>query len=132
MVAVLDANTLIQYVEKDHPRHAETVDLLASIEDDFVVAGVNLAEVLVGAVRADRGHAVLASIIDSLGAEIHDGRGAEWAMRVATLRAAVSPAISLPDAYCLATALVTQGSVVTFDASLRASSISRGVQVHPH
>ena len=131
MPAVLDANTLIQYLEATHARNAETAALLASIDDDFVVCGVTLAEVLVGAHRTDTAEVVLAAVLDTLQATVLDGTGAQWAGAVATIRARAGNRLALADAYCLATAIAHHGYVVTFDAALRAACQGEGVEILP-
>ena len=140
MAAVLDACTLIQFIEETHARHEDTVELLASLNDDFLTTAVTLAEVLVGAVRVGRASDAIDRICTGLGVQVVDGPNTtdqstdgrvEWALIAATSRAQATPRIGIADAIVLATAAAGGHSVITFDAGLRAACVAHQVPILP-
>jgi predicted nucleic acid-binding protein len=99
----------------------------ASAGDDLVVHELNLAEVLVGGVRAGRGEQMLLDL-ELIGVTIAE-RTEEDALLLATLR--VRTGLKLPDCCVLATAVRHRASVMTFDASLATAGHRLGLKVRP-
>jgi predicted nucleic acid-binding protein len=123
---VLDADVVIGALDGSDPHHAEARALFTGWHergDIRLISVVNLTEVLV-APAADRLRLREArEAIAALGVSIQ--RPGE-AIGVDAARLRCSHPISLPDAYCLATARHTGGSLASFDAKiLRAARAER-------
>lgn len=129
MKLVLDADVLIGALDGSDSHHAETRGLFATWQEQDIIrliSVVNLTEVLV-APAADQTQLRLARrAITALGVAIHQPV-ARIGVRAAQLRA--RHPISLPDAYCLATARYTGGSVVSFDRKLIRAAHSETIAV---
>jgi predicted nucleic acid-binding protein len=127
-VIVLDASVLIAHLWSSDPHHELATRVLdASAGDDLVVHELNLAEVLVGGVRAGRGEQMLLDL-ELIGVTIAE-RTEEDALLLATLR--VRTGLKLPDCCVLATAVRHRASVLTFDASLATAGHRLGLKVRP-
>ena len=126
MRVVLDADVLIGALDGFDPHHAEARALFTGWQerdDSRLISVVNLSEVLV-VPAADRQRLRAArEAIAALGVAIHQP-GEAIGVEAARLRC--SHPISLPDAYCLATAHRTVGSLASFDEKvLRAARAER-------
>lgn len=115
MKVVLDADVLIGALDASDPHHAEARGLFTAWQardDARAISVVNLSEVLVAPAANTLRLRAAREAIRALGVGVH--RPAETiGVRAARLRA--EHPISLPDAYCLATADRTNGSVASFD-----------------
>jgi predicted nucleic acid-binding protein len=123
---VLDADVLIGALDGSDPRHTEARALFADWHEHDVsrlISVVNLSEVLVAPSAYRRALRIAREAIAALGVAIHqpgEGIGVE----AARLRG--RHPISLPDAYCVATAKQVGASVVSFDRRLiRAAAAER-------
>ncbi|MBO0706595.1 MAG: hypothetical protein J2P39_14820 [Candidatus Dormibacteraeota bacterium] len=88
---------------------------------------LNLAEVLMGGVRSGRVEELLADL-DSIGLRVAD-RPADEPVRLARLR--VATALKLPDCCALDTALASDFTLATFDASLTPAAVEHHGTVVP-
>ena len=115
MRIVLDADVVIGALDGNDPHHAQARRLFLgweSRDDARLISVVNLTEVLV-APAADRGMLRAArEAIAALGVQVHQP-GEAIAVEAARLRC--GHPISLPDAYCLATARYADAQVASFD-----------------
>lgn len=119
MRVVLDADVLIGALDGSDPHHAQARALFTGWQerDDMrLISVVNLSEVLV-VPAADRQRLRAArEAIAALGVAVHQP-GEAIGVEAARLRG--SHPISLPDAYCLATAHHTGGSLASFDEKIQ-------------
>jgi predicted nucleic acid-binding protein len=112
---VLDADVLIGALDGADPHHAVARRLFTTWheqETSRLISVVNLSEVLVGPAAESRRLRVAREAVAALGVTVHapsEGIGVE----AARLRG--RHPISLPDAYCLATAKQVGGLVASFD-----------------
>lgn len=124
----LDASVIIAHLYVPDPHHETATDYLRNSADQgFVVHSLNLAEVLVTAVRAAREQEVLADL-EAMGvrvADVHEGE----ALRLARLRA--TSGLKLPDCCALDTAIITGSTLATFDDSLAKAARKFNVAVAP-
>lgn len=127
MRVVLDADVLIGALDGDDPHHTETRTLFRSWQrqqTSRLISVVNLTEVLV-APAADRSRLRAArEAIASLGVAIHQPNEAVG-VEAARLRG-MHP-ISLPDAYCLATARHTDATLASFDEKMLRAAEREGL-----
>ena len=118
MRVVLDADVLIGALDGNDPHHTRTRVLFRNWkrrDEAPLISVVNLTEVLV-APAADRQRVLAArEAIAALGITVHQS-GEAVGVDAARLRAAHP--ISLPDAYCLATARFTDAAVASFDENV--------------
>lgn len=118
MTVVLDADVLIGALDASDSHHSTARVLFTgwrNRSEPIAVSVVNLSEVLI-APAADREQLRRARYaISALGVAAHQPNEA-IAVDAARLRRAYP--ISLPDAYCLATARHVRGSVASFDEKL--------------
>jgi predicted nucleic acid-binding protein len=116
---VLDADVLIGALDGSDPHHAQARALFTGWqdrEDSRLISVVNLSEVLV-APAADRQRLRAArEAIAALGVAVH--RPGE-AVGVDAARLRSSYPISIPDAYCLATARHTGDALASFDEKIQ-------------
>jgi predicted nucleic acid-binding protein len=126
---VLDADVLIGALDASDPHHAAARALFTAWqarEDSRLISVVNLTEVLV-APAADGGRLRAArQAIRALGVTVH--RPGEAIGVVATRLRSAHP-ISLPDAYCLASADHTSSSVASFDEKVLRVARSEGISL---
>jgi predicted nucleic acid-binding protein len=116
---VLDADVLIGALDGSDPHHAESRALFTGWQerdDSRLISVVNLSEVLVAPAAHRQRLRAAREAIAALGVAIHQP-GEAVGVEAARLRC--SHPISLPDAYCLATAHHTGGSLASFDAKVR-------------
>jgi len=123
---VLDADVLVAALDESDPHHGRARELFTDWQErqaSRLISVVNLSEVLV-APAADRRRLRRArAAIAALGVAIH--RPSE-AIGVEAARLRGTHPISLPDAYCLATARDADCAVVSFDRKVvRAADAAR-------
>ena len=127
MNVVLDADVLIGALDGNDPHHSRARNLFRSWrrqDGSRLVSVVNLTEVLV-APAADR-HRLLAAreAIAALDVTIH--QPTETVAVVAARLRSAHP-ISLPDAYCLATARTTDAHLASFDEKVLRAADHEGI-----
>ena len=126
MKVVLDADILIGALDGSDLHHSQSRQLFNSwCEQDTtrLISVVNLSEVLVAPASQKERLRAAREAIGALGVAVHQP-GEAIGVRAARLRA--HHPISLPDAYCLATAWRTGGEVASFDRKvLRAADAER-------
>lgn len=115
MRLVLDADVLIGALDGSDSHHAQARELFADWREQQatrLISVVNLSEVLVAPGSDPERLRAAREAIAALGVVVHRP-GEAIGVRAARLRA--HHPISLPDAYCLATAGHTGGAVASFD-----------------
>ena len=126
MTVVVDADVLIGALDASDPHHRAARTLFTQWHRSatpVIVSAVNLSEVLV-APAADRQRLRQArTAIATLGVAVH-GPGEAIAVEAARLRQ-VYP-VSLPDAYCLATAGLLDAAVASFDQKVTRAARAEG------
>jgi predicted nucleic acid-binding protein len=124
---VLDADVVIGALDGSDPHHAHARRVFVSWqrqEASRLISVVNLTEVLV-APAADRRRLLAArEAIAALGVQVHQPTEAV-AVEAARLRGEHS--ISLPDAYCLATARYADAQVGSFDEKVLRAAEREGL-----
>lgn len=124
----LDASVVIAHLYPHDLHHqAATEYLRRSAKEGFVIHSLNLAEVLVGGVKAGRGQEML-SDLQAIGIDVADHQDGE-PLRLASLRA--SSGLKLPDCCALDTALCTESTLATFDDTLVKAARQHDVIVAP-
>lgn len=124
----LDASLLVAHLYPHDAHHeAASAFLRASAAEGFVIHSLNLAEVLVGGVRAGRGQEMLADLA-AIGIQVADRPDGE-PLRLANIRA--SSGMPLPHCCALDTALHYGSSLATFDAALVRVARQHRVTVEP-
>jgi predicted nucleic acid-binding protein len=124
---VLDADVLIGALDGSDSHHASARALFAQWQQrDIVrlVSVVNLTEVLVAPAAETKRLRLARRAVAALGAAVHQPPEAVG-VEAARLRAAHP--ISIPDAYCLATARLAGAPVASFDARVAAAAESEGI-----
>jgi predicted nucleic acid-binding protein len=123
---VLDADVVIGALDGSDPHHAQARALFIGWQREDatrLISVVNLSEVLVAPAADRRRLRAAREAIAALGVAIHQP-GEAVGVEAARFRSAHP--ISLPDAYCLATAHYANASVVSFDQKvLRAAELER-------
>jgi predicted nucleic acid-binding protein len=123
---VLDADVLIGALDGSDPHHSRSRRLFGVWHEQDaarLISVVNLSEVLVAPAADDQQLRAAREAIGALGVAVHQPSEAV-AIQAARLRA--RHPISLPDAYCLATASRAGGEVASFDRKvLRAAEVER-------
>lgn len=124
----VDASVVIAHLSPDDPHH-ETASgyLQAAAAGDLLIHSLNLAEVLVGGVRAGRGQEMLDDIY-AMGIRVAERSDGE-PLRLADLR--VASGLKLPDCCALDTALSTNSTLATFDEALAKAARERHLAVAP-
>ncbi len=124
----LDASVVIAHLDPHDPHHQAAAEYLrGSAAEEWVIHSLNLAEVLVGGVRAGRGQEMLADL-EVIGLRVADRPDGE-SLRLANLRA--SSGLKLPDCCALDTALSTASTLATVDDGLAKAARQRHVTVAP-
>lgn len=124
----LDASMVIAHLQPRDPHHpAATAYLRACADQPLIIHSLNLAEVLVGGVRAGRGQELLDDL-HAIGLRVAVQPDGE-ALRLAALR--VETGLKLPDCCALDTALASESTLATFDERLAAAARRRHVKVGP-
>lgn len=124
----LDASVVIAHLEPRDPHHRiATAYLRDHVDEQLLIHPLNLAEVLVGGVRAGRGQELLADLrgIGIRAADRSDGEP----LRLATLR--VESGLRLPDCCALDTAMTAGSALATFDENLARAARERHLTVGP-
>jgi len=127
---VVDANIIIRYLDASHENHKAGVIAVAALVDrEVIVHPLTLAEVLVGAIRANDEAGVLSDIREVIGASVYQEKSTPeiWARRLAKTRVSATPQLRTPDAVVLDTAIQIGGLVATFDKRLSAAAQAAGV-----
>jgi predicted nucleic acid-binding protein len=125
---VLDADVLIGALDGRDAHHDHARRLFAGWRrqhDVLTVSVVNLSEVLIAPAAAPGRLATAREAIAALGIDVHlpnETIGVEAA------RLRHRHAISLPDAYCLATAKHTKASLASFDEKVVRAARGEGLQ----
>ena len=126
MKLVLDADTLIGALDASDPHHAQARALFTGWQAQDaprLISVVNLSEVLVAPAADGRRLRAARKAIAALGVAVHQP-GESIGIEAARLRA--RHPISLPDAYCLATAKHTGARLASFDRKvIRAAEAER-------
>jgi predicted nucleic acid-binding protein len=126
---LLDADVLIGALDQHDAHHSRARELLTQWregQDAVAISAVNLTEVLV-APSADASKLTVARrSIAALGISVHHPNEA-IAVEAARLRH--RHPVSLPDAYCLATAKQTGSTVASFDQKILKAATREGVAV---
>jgi predicted nucleic acid-binding protein len=129
---ILDADVLIGALDGSDPHHADARALFEEWHERDVprlISVVNLTEVLVAPAADRRRLRTAREAIAALGVAVHRP-GEAIGVEAARLRGRLP--ISLPDAYCLATAQHAGGIVASFDRKLmRAAKSERIGQAAP-
>lgn len=124
----LDASVVIAHLYPHDPHHRIATEYLRAIAaDGFVIHSVNLAEVLVGGVRAGRGQEMLTDL-EAIGIRVAQQLDGE-PLRLANLRA--ESGLKLPACCALDTALTTASALATFDEGLVKAARRYHVTVAP-
>jgi predicted nucleic acid-binding protein len=126
---LLDADVLIGALDRNDRHHLRARELLTNWRDDqdaYAVSVVNLTEVLI-APSADVGKLAAArEAIAALGVTVHQPNEA---IGVEAARLRQRHPISLPDAYCLATAKQTGSTLASFDQRILKAARRERVEV---
>lgn len=124
----LDSRVVIAHLSPDDPRHVAASEYLRDeAAEDFLMHSLNLAEVLVGGVRAGRGQEMLDDL-QGMGIRVAERPDGE-PMRLARLRAGTG--LKLPDCCALDTALFAHSALATLDQALAQAARERGIAVAP-
>lgn len=118
MRRLIDADVLIGALDANDAHHAEARQLLTEWhrrQDPVMISVINLSEVLIGPSADPSLLANAREAIAALGVEAHSPNPA-IAIDAARLRGRYP--VSLPDAYCLATAKHTRSTLSSFDRKL--------------
>ncbi len=129
MRPVLDADVLIGALDGRDPHHPEARDLFTAWQAEgagALISVVNLSEVLVAPAADPERLRAAREAIRALGVGVHRP-GEATCVHAAALRA--RHPISLPDAYCLATASATRGTLASFDRKVRRAAEAERVPV---
>ena len=129
MRVVLDADVVIGALDGSDPHHARARGLFVAWEQQDVerlLSVVNLSEVLVAPAADRRRLRAAREAIAALGVAI--SRPSE-AIGVEAARLRGARPISLPDAYCLATARYAGAPIVSFDENVRRAAEREGIAV---
>lgn len=129
MRIVLDADVVIGALDSNDPHHARSRALFRDWQrqdDQRLISVVNLTEVLVAPAADRRRLRVAREAIAALGLRVHRP-GETIGIEAARLRSMY--AISLPDAYCLATGRLADAQVASFDEKVRGAAKREGLAI---
>ena len=129
MRLLLDADVLIGALDRNDPHHRRARALFTRWRDDqdaCAVSVVNLTEVLVAPSADVSKLAAARAAIAALGVTVHQPNEA---IGVDAARLRQRHPISLPDAYCLATAKHTSAALSSFDEKILRAATREGVRV---
>lgn len=122
----LDASVVIAHLQPlDAHHHAATAYLREHVDQPLLIHSLNLAEVLIGGVKAGRGQELLDDL-HAIGLRVADQRDGE-PLRLAALR--VETGLKLPDCCALDTALTSESTLATFDERLADAARTRHLKV---
>jgi predicted nucleic acid-binding protein len=128
---VLDADVLIGALDGSDAHHDQAHELFTDWRErqaTRLMSVVNLSEVLVGPASDPERLRAAREAVAALGVAVHRP-GEAIGARAARLRS--RHPISLPDAYCLATAGHTGGTVVSFDRKVLRAAETENLPVAP-
>jgi predicted nucleic acid-binding protein len=126
---LLDADVLIGALDQHDAHHAQARELLTQAREDqdtVAISAVNLTEVLVAPSADPSKLTVARRAIAALGVSVHQPNEA---IAVDAARLRQRHPVSLPDAYCLATAKHTGSTVASFDQKILKAATHEGVAV---
>jgi predicted nucleic acid-binding protein len=126
---LLDADVLIGALDERDAHHPRARELLTRWHDDqeaVAISAVNLTEVLVAPSAGASKLTVARQAIAALGVSVHQPNEA-IAVEAARLRQ--RHPVSLPDAYCLATAKHTGSTVASFDQTILKAAMHEGIVI---
>ena len=129
MKVVLDADVLIGALDGYDQHHATARSFFTGWQerdDTRLISVVNLSEVLVAPAADKERLRTARAAIAALGVSVHQP---SEAIGVEAARLRHSYPISLPDAYCLATADHTGGSLATFDEKIQRAAQTEGIEL---
>lgn len=122
----LDASVVIAHLQpRDAHHEAATAYLREHADQPLLMDSLNLAEVLIGGVKAGRGQELLDDL-HAIGVRVADRRDHE-PLRLAALR--VETGLKLPDCCALDTALTSKSTLATFDEQLADAARTRHLTV---
>jgi predicted nucleic acid-binding protein len=127
VTVVLDADVVIGALDGNDPHHAKARALFRRWQKQDtarLVSVVNLTEVLVAPAAERRRLHAAREAIATLGVQIHQA-GEAIGVEAARLRSAYP--VSLPDAYCLATARYADAQVASFDEEVQCAAERDGL-----
>lgn len=128
MKVVLDADVLIGALDGSDPHHVAAGELLRAWreqDETTLISVVNLSEVLVAPARERATLLSAREAIAALGVEVH---GPSEAVGVDAARLRGKYPISLPDAFCLATARHAGGRIASFDEKMLKAAQAEGLE----
>jgi predicted nucleic acid-binding protein len=126
---VLDADVLIGALDGNDPQHRRARALFTrwrEAQDACAVSAVNLTEVLIAPSADTSKLAAARAAIAALGVTVHQPNKA-IAVEAARLRK--RHRVSLPDAYCLATAKHTGSALSSFDQKILKAARREGIKL---
>jgi predicted nucleic acid-binding protein len=126
---LVDADVLIGALDSSDAQHSRARHLLTEWrqrQDAVAISAVNLTEVLVAPAADPSTLAKAREAITALGLEIHLPNDA-IAVEAAKFRQRYP--VSLPDAYCLATAKHTKACLASFDQKVLKAARSEGLAI---
>lgn len=129
MRLVLDADVLIGALDRNDPRHGRARTQFTRWRDDQdarAVSVVNLTEVLIAPSADVSKLATAREAIAALGVTVHRPNEA---IGIEAARLRQRHPISLPDAYCLATAKHTGAALSSFDQKILKAAEREGIKV---
>ena len=129
MKFVLDADVLIAALDGSDDHHATARVLFTNWEQQNatrLISVVNLSEALIGPAADKQRLRRARAAIAALGVAIHHP-GEAIGVEAARLRH--THPVSLPDAYCLATALHTNASIASFDQKIVRAARAEGIEI---
>ena len=129
MKRLLDADVLIGALDGNDRHHLRARELLTKWRDDqdaCAVSVVNLTEVLIAPSADVAKLAAAREAIAALGITVHQPNEA---IGVEAARLRQRHPISLPDAYCLATAKQTRSTLASFDQKILKAAKGERVEV---
>ncbi len=124
----LDASLVIAHLQPHDAHHqAATAYLREHADQPLLIHSLNLAEVLIGGVKAGRRQELLDDL-HAIGLRVADQR-ADQPLRLAALR--VETGLKLPDCCALDTALASESTLATLDERLADAARTRHLEVGP-
>ncbi len=129
MRLLIDADVLIGALDRNDPHHDRARTLFTRWRDDqdaCVISVMNLTEVLIAQSADVATLAAARAAIAALGVAVHQPNEA---IGVEAARLRKRHPISLPDAYCLATAKHTSSVISSFDQKILKAAKREGVTV---
>ena len=124
----VDASVVIAHLQlRDAHHEAATNYLREHADQPLLIHSLNLAEVLIGGVKAGRGQELLDDL-HGIGLRVAVQPEGE-PLRLAALR--VETGLKLPGCCALDTALASKSTLATFDERLAAAARARHVKVGP-